>query len=349
LISSNKRIKINRKKSQRSQVKEKENEMLRLMGRHLDWMQTKGFTPTTINNSRYGLNFFIHWCDERGITSPQEVSPAILGRYQRHLYHYRKKDGKPLSLGTQWLRLVMVRSFYRWLSRNHLILSNPASDLELPKLDNRLPRNVLSFSEVEKIFNQVDLSSPFGLRDRAILEILFCTGIRRSELVNLSLYDVNIERGTLFIRKGKGNKDRVVPTGERAMLWLRKYLDESRPGLVKKGDTNNPDKRDNVDSGALFLNTQGSAMQEYTLGDLVSDYIKSSGIGKKGNCHLFRHSMATLMLEGGADIRYIQQMLGHAKLETTQVYTRVSMKKLKEVHQKTHPGAKLKRKRQKSR
>ena len=328
---------------ERPEGKEKESqnesEMEKLMNRHLDWMQTRGFTRDTIKNSRYGINCFITWCDERGISSPNEVSTAVLARYQRYLYHHRKEDGGPLSLGTQWLRLVVIRSFFRWLARNHLILFNPASELELPKMDNRLPRNVLSLAEVEKILHQVDLTTLVGLRDRAILELLFCTGIRRGELINLKLYDVNIEKRTLFIRRGKGKKDRVVPTGERALLWLEKYLDESRPVLVSEG------KRADKENNALFLNSQGGAMQPYTLGKVVSKYVKSADIDKEGCCHLFRHSMATLMLEGGADIRYIQQMLGHAKLDTTQIYTRVSIKKLKEVHMQTHPGALLKPKR----
>jgi integrase/recombinase XerD len=337
----------NKKKTKRQRVKGDENEMLKLRDRYLDWLQIKDYSATSITNRKYGLKYFILWCDERGMTGPQDVSPDVLERYQRHLYNYRKKDGAPLSISTQWSRLIMIRSFFRWLFKSRLILSNPASDIELPRPDNRLPRNVLSFSEVEKILSQPDLSSPLGLRDRAILELLFSTGIRRSELVNLNLYDVDSERSMLFIRKGKGKKDRVVPTGERALLWLERYLDESRPLLAGKGDGDvNRDKTDNH-KNALFLNSMGTALQYYTLGNVVGDYIKSSGIDKKGNCHIFRHSMATLMLDGGADIRYIQQMLGHAKLETTQVYTRVSMKKLKEVHQKTHPGATLKRKKQK--
>jgi len=316
-----------------------ESEMEKLMNRHLDWMQIRGYAQYTIKNSRYGLICFITWCEERGITGPNEVSTAVIERYQRYLYHHHKEDGGPLSLGTQWARLLAVRSFFHWLARNHLILFNPASELELPKRDNRLPRNVLSLAEVEKILQQVDLSTLVGLRDRAIMEMLFCTGIRRGELVNLKLYDVNIEKTTLFIREGKGKKDRVVPTGERALLWLEKYLDEARPRLLNEG------KRGDKENGAIFLNSQGGAMQPYTLGKMVRKYLKSAGIEKEGNCHMFRHSMATLMLEGGADIRYIQQMLGHARLETTQIYTRVSIEKLKEVHKKTHPGALLKPKR----
>jgi integrase/recombinase XerD len=316
--------------------KERENEIERLMNHYLDWMQTRGYTPDSLRNSRYGIRYFINWCDERGITHPNEVNTDVLAHYQRYLYHHRKEDGGALSLGTQWLRLVVIRSFFRWMARAHHILFNPASELELPKMDNRLPRNVLSVTEVEKILSQPDLSTLVGLRDRAILELLFCTGIRRSELINLKLYDVNTEKRTLFIRKGKGKKDRVVPTGERALLWLEKYLDESRPVLVSEG------KMRDKENGALFLNSQGGFMQGYTLGKMVNKYINSADIGQKGSCHLFRHSMATLMLEGGADIRYIQQMLGHARLDTTQIYTRVSINKLKEVHMQTHPGAKLK-------
>jgi integrase/recombinase XerD len=196
-----------------------------------------------------------------------------------------------------------------------------------------------------------------GLRDRAILETLFSTGIRRGELTRLKLYDLDGEGGTLTIRHGKGNKDRVVPIGERATAWIEKYITELRPKLVEArhkrnhnldsandNDNANTNYDDTGDTDALFLTGWGRAFLICSIGNLVTGYVKKAKIGKIGSCHLFRHTMATLMLEGGADIRYIQEMLGHVNLETTQIYTRVSIKQLKEVHKKTHPAALLKRK-----
>jgi integrase/recombinase XerD len=169
-----------------------------------------------------------------------------------------------------------------------------------------------------------------GLRDRAILEVFYSTGIRRSELALLRIFDVDSERCTLLVRQGKGKKDRIVPIGERALHWVKRYLDELRPKLVA-----------DPDEGVLLLGDAGDALLLARLTDLVRTCVKRAELGKTGSCHLFRHTMATLMLENGADIRFIQQMLGHASLASTQIYTHVSIRKLQEVHAATHPAAKL--------
>lgn len=227
--------------------------------------------------------------------------------------------------------MIAVRAFFRWLAKNNHILYNPASELELPRVERRLPRYVLTASEAEKVLNQVDMKDPLAARDRAILETFYSTGMRRVELTNLRLLDMDIERGTVAIRQGKGKKDRMIPIGERALAWTRKYLEDVRPGLVME-----PDR------GILFLTVDGEAFTPCRMTQLVADYITKANIGKTGSCHLFRHTMATLMLENGADIRYIQQMLGHANLTTTEMYTQVSIKKLQEIFMATHPSARLK-------
>ena len=197
----------------------------------------------------------------------------------------------------------------------------------MPRLERRLPRHVLNISEAEQVLNMADTNDPLGIRDRAIMEMLYSTGMRRMELINLNIYDIDGERGTLIIRQGKGKKDRMIPIGDRAVKWIDKYLYEIRPTLVISPD-----------HGTLFLTGQGEAFTPGRLTQMVRTYVSASGIGKKGACHLFRHTMATLMLEHGADIRYIQEMLGHAKLETTQIYTQVSIRKLKQIHTLTHPA-----------
>ena len=178
---------------------------------------------------------------------------------------------------------------------------------------------------------QADPATAHGLRDRAILEVLYSTGIRRTELVNLKLYDIDAERGTLMVRQGKGKKDRMIPIGDRALAWIEKYQADVRPALASAPD-----------DGVLFLTAQGEAFTPNRLTQLARDYVAKAELGKTGACHLFRHTMATLMLENGADIRFIQQMLGHAELSTTEIYTQVSIRALKEVHARTHP-AKLER------
>ncbi len=187
---------------------------------------------------------------------------------------------------------------------------------------------MLSASEAEAVLAVPDLSLGFGIRDRAMLEVLYSTGMRRRELIGLSVWDLDAERGTVSIRQGKGRRDRMVPIGERALAWVAKYSADVRPGLVVPPD-----------AGVLFLTKEGLDFTPDHLSGLVTRYVERADIAKHGSCHLFRHTMATLMLEGGADIRYIQQMLGHAELSTTQIYTQVSIRALKAIHTATHPGA----------
>jgi integrase/recombinase XerD len=302
----------------------------RLSDAFYEWMRVKGYSEQTVVHRADFLRTFMLWCVERGITRPNEATRPILERYQRHLYHYRKRDGRPLSFRSQFAHLVPIRAFFKWLARQNYLLYNPASELELPKVEKRLPRSVLSANEAEAVLAQPDISEPLGIRDRAILETLYSTGIRRMELINLSLYCLDTERGTMMIREGKGKKDRMVPVGERATAWIDKYLDDVRPSLVVEPD-----------EAVLFLTLEGESFAPNRLSQLVRNYVNAADIGKRGSCHLFRHTMATLMLEGGADIRYIQAMLGHAELSTTQIYTQVSIRKLKEIHTATHPGARL--------
>lgn len=261
-----------------------------------------------------------------------EVTKPMIDRYQRALFYHRRTNGHPLCFRTQYLMLTWVKQFFRWLVRENHILYNPASEIELPRVERRLPKHVLTANEADRILAQPEIATPFGLRDRAMLEVLYSTGMRRSEFAHLTIYSVDPERGIVVIRQGKGKKDRVVPIGDRAIAWLQKYLDEARPQLVAEPD-----------DGLLFLAYTGQPFSPDLLTRWVAGYVDAANIGKRGSCHLFRHSVATLMLEGGADIRYVQEMLGHASIETTQFYTKVSIRQLKEIHTATHPSAKLER------
>jgi len=304
------------------------------MEKHLDALRAQNYSPFTVKNRRVHLGYFVQWCRDRGITEPTEVTRPILEHYQRHLFQYRKKNGEALSFRSQHARLMPLRVWFRWLARQHYLLHNPASEIELPRLEHRLPKHVLSVQEMEQVLAQPSIHDPLGLRDRAMLETLYSTGMRRMELIHLKIYDLDTDRGMLTIRQGKGKKDRVIPIGDRAAAWVEKYLREVRPNLVTE-----PYDR------TVFLSNAGEPFCLDHLSNLVRDYVDKANIGKRGACHLFRHSMATLMLENGADIRFIQQMLGHADLNTTQIYTHVSIRKLKEIHTATHP-AKLERKKE---
>jgi integrase/recombinase XerD len=300
----------------------------------LAWTAARQYSAMTVKARRIELGYFIDWCEERSIKRPDEVTRGILERYRQHIYTYRRKtDGAPLSHQTQAKRLISVRAFFQWLARQHHLLYNPASELELPRQQQRLPRHILSVAEVEQVLNACDTTEPLGLRDRAMLETLYSTGMRRAELTNLRADDLDLNRGTVFVRQGKGAKDRVVPIGERACRWVEKYLFKVRPDLV-----------DVDDDGTLFLAKHGEGMQAKQLSVIVRNAIGRTNLERFADthpnaaCHLLRHACATHMLENGADIRYIQALLGHADLSTTEVYTRVSIQQLKAVHERTHPA-----------
>ena len=299
-----------------------------VMRAYIEWAQVSKLSEQTTKMREWNLASFADWCREREIVLANDVSRHVCERYQRHLFHFRKADGKPLSVGFQRERLSSLRVFFRWAAKHDHVLHNPAGEIELRRRPHRIPRVVLSGDEVEQILVQPDLSSPSGLRDRAMLETLYSTGLRRFELAKLEPSDVDLERGTLLVREGKGSKDRLVPIGERAIAFVLKYLDEGRPFLAVD---------DNV--ATLFLRDNGQAFQPIQLTAQVRRIVERAGVGKTGSCHLFRHTMATLMLEGGADIRFIQAMLGHAQLSTTEIYTHVSIRKLQDVHRATHPSA----------
>jgi integrase/recombinase XerD len=295
--------------------------------RFLDWSAARGFTAQTNTARAVHLRRFIRWCAERSVDRPQDVTRPILERYRRYLYHYRKKSGEPLSFATQQQRLLPLRAFFKWLARENLILSNPASELELPRVHRRLPSHILSRDDIERVLTLTNVHGELGVRDRAMLETLYSSGLRRGELVNLKLYDLDLRNGSLFVREGKGKKDRYVPLGQRAIDALRHYLDDVRPALVLEPD-----------DGSVFLHEFGEPFEKNRLSDLVKRYLLAAGIDKPGACHLFRHAMATQMLENGADIRFIQAILGHAQLSTTEIYTHVSIAQLKKVHALTHPA-----------
>jgi integrase/recombinase XerD len=298
--------------------------------RYLERQRVRGYSERTLRMTDSYLGLFIGWADDRGITRPTEVTRAVLEAYQRYLFYFRKPSGKPLTWSSQRQRLQKLRGLFRYLTRENVIEANPASDLELPRVERRLPRAVLSEREVETLMMLPDITEPLGVRDRAMMEVLYSTGLRRSELVALSLFDIDAERGTVTVRLGKGRKDRVVPIGERALGWVARYLDEVRPLLSVPPD-----------DSFVFVAEQGQPIEPAKLTHLMRRYVERAKLGKSGACHIFRHTMATLMLEGGADIRLIQEILGHAELSTTQIYTRVSIRHLKAVHDATHPGAKL--------
>lgn len=299
--------------------------------RYVTHLETQHRSVADQRTRRSRLAQFNAWCAERGIERPQEVTHAHVERFQRHLFLYRKANGAPMAVNGQRIALFTLEMFFRWLVRQKVVQSNPAADLELPRRTDDL-REPLTLAEMETVLALPQIDTPEGLRDRACLELFYATGIRRVELTNLIQSDLDRTRGTLHVRLGKGKKDRFVPLGERALAWVEKYEREARPALL--GD---PKERH------LFLNQYGQPLSPDGLSWRVRDYFKQAGIAKRGACHLFRHTMATAMLDNGADIRHVQEILGHGQITSTQRYTHVSIARLQAVHAATHPAAKLQR------
>lgn len=303
--------------------------MARICEDYLEYLTIRNYSERTVGARRSTLQQFFRWCQERDLYRPEDVTRPILENYQRWLYRFRQPNGKPLNVVTQQQRLASIKGFFKWLCRQNRILHNPASELEMPRAEKRLPLPAMTQRETESVLSLPDISDPMGIRDRAIMETLYSTGIRRSELCRLRIDDLMSERGILAVRQGKGHKDRFVPIGTRALAWIERYLTQARP-LLETG----------IGQRVLFLSAYGEPITPDHLSGVIGKYIEAANIGHKGSCHLFRHTCATLMLENGADIRYIQELLGHANLETTGIYTEVSVRQLQKVHALTHPAEK---------
>jgi integrase/recombinase XerD len=273
---------------------------------------------------------FLIWAAERELTQARQITRPMLEAYQRWLFKYTKADGKRLGWSTQHARLGSIKDWFRWLTRQDVILHNPASELEMPRREKRLPGAALTLTQLAALMALPNVADPLGLRDRAMLETLYSTGMRRTELCRLELPDFHAERGTIHVRKGKGKKDRMVPVGEQAVQWIEKYIVQARPRLCLDTRTQ-----------AVFLTGYGGPFNPDVLSRYVSKWMDEAGLSGKGSCHLLRHTCATHMLEGGADIRYIQQLLGHENLETTAIYTAVDIRKLQEVHARCHPSGRI--------
>jgi integrase/recombinase XerD len=272
---------------------------------YLSWMRVHNYANTTVLSRTYYLGYFAAYTTHAEINRSELVTLEDLLGYQHQLFVDRKADGSPVSFATQMQRLVPVTQLFSWLRRQGRISLNPAGDVVMPRPDRTLAEATLTMSRMTALTAAADLSPPLGLRDRAVMELLYSTGMRRAELISLSTRDVDFERGTIFVHCGKDGKDRCVLIGKRALFWTRLYLDLVRPGFAT---TRYPEQ--------LFLSSVGTPLCAKWVSRRVHGYLAAARITKRGNCHLIRHSVATLMLEGGADIRYVADMPGHACLET---------------------------------
>jgi len=278
----------------------------------------RGLSGNTTYNYRSDLEKFIAFLEKMGKQDFKDVQREDVMDF---LMAEKDRGLQPRSLSRA---LVAIRMFFRFMAIEGYLRRDVTEVIESPRLWKLLPQ-VLSISEVELLLRQPDVSTPRGLRDRAVLELLYASGLRASELVSLRVEDVNLQSG--FVQAwGKGGRERIVPVGRKAAEAIGEYLEKSRPLLLK-----------NKISSHLFISRLGKAFTRGWLWCLVKQYISRAGIKKKVSPHTLRHSFATHILSQGADLRVIQELLGHSNIGTTQIYTHVDRERLKDVHRKFHP------------
>lgn len=279
----------------------------------------KNLSVNTISSYRNDLTAFLSFLKDKNIIDPSEVNTE-------HISSFFKLLNELGLSGTSSARYFSsLKGFFLFLIKNKYILKNPIEKISAPKLSKKLP-SVLDVSEVEKILSQPNINDKFGLRDKAMLELFYACGTRVSELINLKISDLFF--GDEIIRVfGKGSKERLIPIGSSAIKWISDYLKLSRPLLMKKSKSEN----------YLFLNSRSSKLSRMGVWKIIDRYIKEAGIEKEVHPHTFRHSFATHLLEGGADLRAVQEMLGHADISTTQIYTHIDRDYIKQVHKQYHP------------
>lgn len=295
----------------------------------LQHLKALGRSPYTVRNAGQGLKSLGNFLEKEKVYVIEALTPDLLEEFQLDLSTRANKKGGLLTLRTQAQCLGTVKVFTRFLKEKDYLLRDPAINLKLPKKPQSLPKVILSQKEVKSIISAPDRRSHKGYRDRVVLEILYDTGIRRSEVNSIRLSDLDLEGGYIRIQ-GKGNKERVVPVSKRVCSLIDNYITMVRPYLLTRPDP-----------GFLILNRWGKRMSPRGIGDIVYRHAKNACIEKKISTHTFRHTCATHMLKAGAPVRHIQEMLGHESLDSTMIYTRVTINDLKEIHAKYHPGEKM--------
>ena len=255
-----------------------------------------------------------------------EITKDIINRYYEYLLNYRTRENKKLARLSINTYFGQLKNFFKFSVKQGYLIFNPMEGIKLKKLSNDLTKKIMNKNQIKRIISLIDITTATGLRDRAIIEVLYSTGIRRNEMVNLNNYDIDYENGYLRVNLGKGKKDRIIPIGKRACDWVTRYLNLSRPILIK----------DTSDKG-LFISLQGRRISGWGLYRIIKNLMRK--IKLKYSPHSFRHSFATSLLKGGADIRYVQEMLGHEDIGSTEIYTAVMVEDLRETLIRTHPRA----------
>jgi integrase/recombinase XerD len=292
------------------------------LNQYLNYLRfEKNLSENSIFSYKTDLDRYLAYLHAQEIIRPDHIK-------SRHIHRLMQVLSEMGLAATSLARnLSSIRSFHKFLYSEDLVKSDPTEHIEGPKLRRHLP-SVLTFNEIEIILTQIDIKTSLGLRDRAMIELIYACGLRISELLGLPVRDIYFKEGFLRVI-GKGSKERLIPAAERALKWVKDYLDQARPAL---------DKFRNSD-GITFLNVRGGHLSRMGFWKILNNYVQKSGIRKEVHPHTFRHSFATHLLEGGADLRAVQEMLGHADISTTQIYTHLDRSYLKQVYQEFHPRA----------
>lgn len=289
-------------------------------------LRLRGYSERTREGYGYAVRSFLRFLEDREVSEVAEVSRGELEAYRIHIFTLRTRGGAPLSLASHAGRVGPVLSFLRYLYEEGYILANPGHGVKLPKVPDKLLPPLPGEDEILRLLEAPNTTTPEGLRDRAVLEVLYSTAMRNGELRALDLESVDLVRKEVRVEYGKGAKGRLLPLGEPACEALEAYLAEGRPWLVRE-----------VENGALFLNRLGRRMRGEMVSDLVKRWSEESGLSLKVTPHRIRHCCATHMLARKAGLRHLQQLLGHASADTTRRYTRVEISDLREEHRRCHP------------
>ncbi len=279
----------------------------------------RNLSENTIAAYKTDLRSFIQFCSSEGVDDLDKITTKTASGFFRELM----KAGLSASSSSRYFS--SIKGFFTFLLENNFINKDPLAALKAPKAKRPLPE-YLTLNEIDRIFESPDTADKYGLRDRAMLEVMYSCGLRVSEVINLELSSLHFESEIIRVF-GKGSKERIVPIGSSAVAWLNRYFNESRPLLVKQRATGN----------YVFLNSRGTKLSRMGIWKILSAHAQKAEIHKDVHPHIFRHSFATHMIEAGADLRAVQEMLGHVSISTTQIYTHVDRNFVKEEHRQYHP------------
>jgi integrase/recombinase XerD len=279
----------------------------------------RNLSSNTISSYRNDITSFNSLLKDCGVDDPSDISSEHFAKFFKSL----KELGLSNTSAARYYS--SLKGFFSYLIRNNYIIKNPIDKIPAPKLSKKLPE-VLSVNEIESILSKPKVNEKLGLRDKAILELFYACGTRVSELINLKTADLFLTEEVIRVF-GKGSKERIIPIGSSAIKWVEEYLKKSRPLLLKKLKS----------EGIVFLNSRGIKLSRMGIWKIIDHYVKEAKIKKEVHPHTFRHSFATHLLEGGADLRAVQEMLGHADISTTQIYTHIDRDYIKQVHKQYHP------------